>query len=248
MERSMAAPRPNNAKHFLDTMRGLFRWAVTVELCAHDPTAGLHAPQSKTAGHPPWTPEWCASFEAYWPLGTWERLAYEILYWTGLRIGDAVRLGRPHVGKNGMAIIATEKTGKLAHIPLHKHPRLLAAIDAGPVGELTFIATAEGRPLNKYAFRSRFRRAARAAGVPGSAHGLRKTRATLATEAGASNAELEALMGWSHGSKMAELYTQGRNEARLAERAADRMLADESRTSIPAPINKVRASAAKRKC
>jgi hypothetical protein len=28
MERSMAARRPNNAKHFLDTMRGLFKWAI----------------------------------------------------------------------------------------------------------------------------------------------------------------------------------------------------------------------------
>jgi hypothetical protein len=41
-------------------------------------------------------------------------------------------------GKNGMGIIATEKTGKRAYIPMNKYPRLLAALAAGPVGELTY--------------------------------------------------------------------------------------------------------------
>jgi integrase len=218
-----------------------------VQLCAQDPTVGLSAPQHKTDGHPPWLEEWCRRFEAHWPLGTWERLAYEILYWTGLRISDAVRFGRPHVSKNGMGIIASEKTDKAAYIPMHKYPRLLAAIAAGPVGELTFIATANRRPMNKDLFRGRFRQAARAAAVPGSPHGLRKTRATLAIEAGVDNAGLEALMGWKPGSGMAEHYTRGRNEALLAERAADKMLADEMRTSIPAPHHKVRALGAKPK-
>jgi hypothetical protein len=165
MERSMAARRPNNAKHFLDTMRGLFKWAAKVDLCAQDPTAGLQVTPQKTDGHRLWPPEWCAAFEARWPLGTWERVAYEILYWTGLRVSDAVRFSRVHIGKNGMGIIDTEKSGERkqrAHIPMHKYPRLLAAIEAGPVGELSFIATANGWPLNKDAFRDRFRRAAHA--------------------------------------------------------------------------------------
>jgi hypothetical protein len=53
---------------------------------------------------------------------------------------------------------------------------------------------------------------------------------------------LEALMGWSRGSKMAEIYTRTRDEALLAERAAGKMLTDEMRTSIPAPTDKVRAA------
>jgi integrase len=243
IEKGIAARKPNAAKSFLYSFRGLFKWAVEAQLCDQDPTAGLKAIQPDTGGYLPWLAVWCRRFEAYWPLGTRERLAYEILFWSGLRIGDAVRFGSPHVNKNGMGIIATEKTGRRAHVPVGKYPRLQAAIATGPVGELTFIAAANGRPMNKAAFSAWFGRAARAAGVPGTAHGLRKTRATLATEAGAQNAELEALMGWSHGSKMAELYTRSRNEALLAERAADKMLlTDEMRTSIPAPHHKVRAA------
>jgi integrase len=232
MERSMAARSPNNAKHLLDTMRGLFRWAANAGHCAQDPTAGLTAIQQKSDGHRPWPPEWRATYEARWPLGTRERLDYEVLFWTGLRVGDAVRLGRPHVNKNGIAIIASEKTGKLVPIPMNEYPRLLAALAAGPVGELTFIAGTNGRPITKFTLGDRFRRAARTAGVPGSAHGLRKTRAPLAIDAGATNAELEALMGWSRGSRMAEVYTRTRDETGLAERAAEKMLANEMRTSI----------------
>jgi integrase len=206
VERSLACRKPNAAKSFLYALRGLFTWAVAAEHVERDPTAGLIARQPDTGGYAPWTVEWCTAFETRWPLGTRERLAYEILFWTGLRIGDAVVFGPPHLGKTGMGVIATEKTGKRAYVPVSKYSRLLAAIAAGPIGELTFIAAVNGRPMRKAAFSAWFGRAARAAGVPGTAHGLRKTRATLATEAGAGNAELEALMGWSRGSKMAELH------------------------------------------
>ena len=175
IEKGMAKRQPNPAKHFFYAMRGLFQWLVAVQLCADDPTAGLKPICPKSDGHPAWPAEWCRKFEAYWPLGTRARVDYAVLYYTGLRAGDAVRFGRPHVRKDGMAIIRTEKTGEFAHIDTTQFPDLLAVLAAGPVGELTFIATKRGRPMNKSAFSARFRRAARLAGVPGSAHGLRKT-------------------------------------------------------------------------
>jgi hypothetical protein len=49
-----------------------------------------------------------------------------------------------------------------------------------------------------------------AAGVPGSAHGVRKIAATRAANNGATEAELMALFGWTD-SKMAALYTRGRS-------------------------------------
>jgi site-specific recombinase XerC len=160
IEKGMAKRAPSRAKHFLDTFRGLFKWAVKAQHCAHNPTAGLQAVLPESDGHPPWSNEWCRKFEARWPHGTRERLAYELLYWTGLRIGDAVRFGRQHVNKDGMGIIETEKTGELANVPMSKLPRLLAALAAGPTGDLTFIVSARGRPLNKFAFGAFVRRAA----------------------------------------------------------------------------------------
>jgi integrase len=243
IDRGMAARSPHTAKHFLHALRGLFQWALKAQHCAHDPTAGLKPIRQQSDGHPVWPEEWCRQFEAHWPVGTWERLAYDLLYWTGMRVSDAVRVGRPHV-KNDTLTYRTEKGNKLVVCPLD--PVLQRSLDVGPVGELTFIVGARRQPMNKFGFSARVRRAARTAGVPGSAHGLRKTRATLLVEAGATEAELAAIMGW-RGTQMAALYTRSRNEALLARSAADKLAAANAlRTSKPAPIDKVRASERKR--
>jgi integrase len=235
IEKGMAQRKPNPAKHFLYALRGLFKWLVDAKHCAHDPTAGLKAVLPESDGHPPWSQEWCRKFEAHWPRGTRERFDYDVLYYTGLRVGDAVRLTRQHIKDGG---VRTEKTGKWHPIPIDELPELAAALEAAPPIALTFITAARGAPMNKHAFSARFRRAARAAGIPGSAHGLRKTRATLIVEAGGTEAELNASMAWS-GTHMAQLYTKHRDEGLLARRAAAKV--NEKRTSIPSPSEKVRA-------
>jgi integrase len=58
--------------------------------------------------------------------------------------------------------------------------------------------------------------ACREAKVPGSAHGLRKTRATIEVENGASEAKLNALLGWRAGSKTSAIYIRNADRARLA--------------------------------
>jgi integrase len=60
----------------------------------------------------------------------------------------------------------------------------------------------------------------RAAGCPGSAHGLRKAGATRAAERGASERQLMAIFGWST-DKMAQHYTRTADRARLAQSAAE---------------------------
>ena len=44
-----------------------------------------------------------------WPIGTRQRVWLDVLIYTGLRRGDAVRFGRQHV-RDGIATIKTEKT------------------------------------------------------------------------------------------------------------------------------------------
>ena len=50
-----------------------------------------------------------------------------------------------------------------------------------------------------------------------SGHGLRKASATIAAESGASEAELNAMFGWT-GHQMAQLYTKKADRKRLAAR------------------------------
>jgi site-specific recombinase XerD len=238
IELGMARRRPNVAKHFFYAMRGLFKWAVEAQHCEQNPTIGLKVAQVKTDGHPPWSAEWCDKFRTHWSIGTGERADFDLLFWTGLRVSDAVRVGRPHI-KDGKLIIRAGKNHKRVPIPIA--PELQTSLDAAPTSELTFLVGADGRPMTASAFSARVRRAARKAGVPGSAHGLRKTRATLLVEAGANEAELAAIMGW-HGMQMAQLYTRSRNEELLAESAAEKLARTKGVDSIPAPSNKVRAS------
>jgi integrase len=122
---------------------------------------------------------------------------------------------------------------------------LATTLAAGPCGALTFIAGASGQPLTKESFGNDFREACKAASVPGSAHGVRKIAATRAANAGATVAQLEAIFGWSGGS-MASLYTRAADRQRLAIEAMHK-LANNGRTSIPAPSHPVRARGLKPK-
>lgn len=96
--RDRRANTPAQARNFLDAMRGLFRWAVKARLVKLDPTIGVdNPPRPKTEGFAPWTEEDIAAYEARWPIGTRQQVWLDVLVYTGLRRGDAVRFGRQHV-------------------------------------------------------------------------------------------------------------------------------------------------------
>ena len=145
---------------------------------------------------------------------------FSVLLYTGLRRGDAVRLGRQHV-RDRVAAIRTEKTGM--EVPLLMLPELLEVLHAGPTGELAFICGANGKPMTKESFGNAFSEACRAAGVNKSAHGLRKIGATRAANNGASVTQLNAIFGWT-GSHMASFYTQSADRARLAREAMNKLV------------------------
>lgn len=242
--RDRRADTPAQAKNFLSTIRGLFEWAADLELVRADPTAGIKRPKSKNAaGFPIWTDEDIAKFEARWPRGTRERVMLDVFLYTGLRRGDAAALGRQHV-KDGVISITTEKTGMQVTIPVL--PELQKTLDAGPTGDLAFIATKSGNPLTKESLGNLFREACRAAGLNKSAHGLRKAAATHAANNGATVNELEAIFGWA-GGQMASLYTKAANRRALAKRAGNKLSRTETETSIPAPNEKVRDAGRKDK-
>jgi integrase len=200
-------------------MRGLFRWAVGAQLVKIDPTVGVELLREKGKGFVAWTEADVAAYEQRWPIGTRERVWLDVLLYTGLRRGDSLRLGRQHV-RDGIAQITTEKTGTVVVLPIL--PILAATLEAGPCGDLGFICGEKGRPLTKEAFGNLFRKARRAAGVPGSAHGVRKIAATRAAESGATVAQLEAIFGWI-GGRMASLYTQSANRRRLSVEAMHKL-------------------------
>jgi integrase len=229
--RDKRAAKPAAAGMFLKAMRGFFKWALEAGLVSSDPTEGVKVATVATEGFVPWTEDDVAAYRARWRLGTHQRVALEVLHETGLRRGDAVRVGPTHV-RDGVIRLMTEKTGERVSIAITDI--LARALEAGLTGDQTFIVGAGGKPLVKESFTNMFRIWAKAAGVDKSPHGLRKAAATADAMDGYSDAELSAKFGWT-GRQMASLYTRSANREKLSLEAARRT---KERTKIPAPSPK----------
>jgi len=231
-ERRVAAPHAAN--NFLKSMRRFFKWAADPEggkLVAVNPTIGVKLLKGKNKdGFHTWTAEEIERFESRWPIGTRERLALDLLLYTGLSRGDVVRLGRQHVS-DGVITFRMEKGRGDGVVYPPVLPILAATIAASKTGDMTYLVTERGTGFVKESFGNWFKEACRAAGCPGSAHGLRKAGATRAAENGATVNQLMALFGWKT-EKMALLYTRKADRKRLAAQAAP-LLAQTSSEKFP---------------
>mgnify|MGYP001333578624 FL=1 len=174
-----------------------------------DPTDGVaRAKVAQSDGHEPWSMDDVQHFRKMYPLARSERLCLELLYWTGARIGDAVRLGRGHVTKDGWLSFYQGKTGGLVDVPFSRQlpsfaladaddlQMLHAAIDAQPVKHMTFLCTARGASRSEKAVSNWFAGKARDVGLDRrTAHGLRKSRAIRWAELGATSVQIGAWTG-----------------------------------------------------
>lgn len=225
---------PTAARHFLDTMRNIFVWAKSRKKVAVDPTLGLKVHIPKTEGHKVWGEAQQTAYEAHWPLGTRQRLAYDIYAYTGLRRGDAARLGPQHV-QNGIACLKTEKSKFQTDVYIPICPELAESIAATPHCDSAFVTSVIGKPYTKESLGNNFRDWCDAAGLDGfSAHGLRKTSATEAADAGATEHEMMSMYGWSE-ARTAGIYTKKANRRRLALQGAEKVKEGRKLPHPPSP-------------
>lgn len=217
---AMSRRKPNAANNFRKIMHQLFRWAVKMDYLAANPVDGSEPVAVKSDGFHTWSVEEVYQYWDKWPMGTRERLAMDLLLFTGLRRGDAATLGRQHV-REGLLSLKTQKTGIWVHVPVL--PILQASIDACPNTALAFLVTKKGdRFASAASFGNWFQKACIAAGVPGRAHGLRKAGATIAADAGATAHQLMAMYGWRKIAQ-AEVYTKSADAKRLARGASEQI-------------------------
>ena len=188
----------------LKAWRAFTKWATRHGRLAADPARTVMRPDlPKSDGFPRWTAEDVAAFRARWPVGMPERLAFEVLCWTGAGAKDASRLG-PGMVKGGALMFGRSKTGVPFTVPVAVLPswatgmrddwqHFLAAIQGHP--HMTWIVTEAGASRSHKAFSAWFAERARMAGVDKSAHGVRKYRAVALTETGATKDQRKAWLG-----------------------------------------------------
>lgn len=222
---------PHAANNFLKTMRALFRWAKEEKLVDVDPARDVKFLKAKTAGWAPWNMDEIRAYRKRWPLGTTPRLALEIFINCGFRRGDAARVGPQHI-RGGIIHTKAGKNQVDLFIPIL--PALAAAIEAGPVGEMSYLVTKYKRPFAKESLGNEFREWCDEAGVSKSAHGIRKLAATVIADNGGSEQELQALFGWTTNA-MSSVYTREANRKRQALQAAFKLLEELERNVDKTP-------------
>lgn len=201
-------------------IRGLFRFAVKLEWRADNPVDFVSYRPKKTPGFHSWTEGEIAQYRAHWPLGTKQRLAMELMLWTGKRRSDAVRMGPQHVDGDSLAG-RDQKTGKAWTLPIA--PQLRAAINAMPANHLCFVPAERGHPYSAAGFGNAFRDWCDAAGLPHcSAHGLRKAISRRAAEEGIGNAGIKSITLHSRDDEVA-IYTAAADQKRLSKDAIARI-------------------------
>jgi hypothetical protein len=185
------------------------------------PVTGGKIVAYKGGKHRAWTQDELDIYEARWPLGTRERLAYAALLYTDQRGGDVVQMRRSDIAK-GMIPVIQEKTDAIVGLPIH--PELLAAIKACPSSGLTILADRDGRPIKRPALTELIKKARELAGLPSQCkpHGLRKSMLVRMAHNGASTKEMQSISG-HRTTKEIERYSEDANRQVLAFGAVSKM-------------------------
>lgn len=214
------ADTPEAANSFLKAMRVVFDYAASADLVAANPARQVAKLRGSAEGWHTWTVEEVRQFEAFHAPGSQARLALALLMYTGVRRSDVVSLGRQHVRDGWLRfVVSKNRRHKPVTVQIPMLPELSEVIEASATGNLTFLVTQHGKPFTGDGFGNKFRRWATDAGMPHcSPHGVRKAAATIAAENGATDAQLDAIFGWT-GRQMAARYTQKANRSKLAESA-----------------------------
>ena len=189
----------------------------------------------RSPGHRAWNDAEIAKFRAAHPSGTAPRMALELLYGTAAARADAIMMTRANVDWINRRIrYARKKTGVVAAVPFTDE--LAHELDQLPADQLMLLTTRKGTAFPVGSFSRSFGDWCEQAGVKGcTPHGLRKARATLLSESGATTEEIMATLGHSRPEEVST-YTNAANRTRLADNAHRRAEENKAATGVVQPF------------
>lgn len=195
---------------FLAIVGVLYTFARRRDLTKQEPTKDLK--QYKTGSHEPWPAEVLqAGLKAEHDR---TRLAINLLYYTGQRIGDVCKLKWSDI-REGVVYLTQQKTGKPLAIPLHSS--LAAELERTERRAETVISTYDGRPMTDQVVRRELKAFCEEFGLELVPHGLRKNAVNALLEAGATVPEVGAITGQSF--NVVEHYARRVSVIRLSQAA-----------------------------
>ena len=232
------AATPAAANNMLKVLRAAMRFGLERGLIRTDPTAGIKMLRYRSEGFHTWTEPEVAAFEKRWPVGTKERLAFDLLLYTAQRSGDVRQMTKQQV-QGGRVTVRQEKTGQL--VDIRQHPQLRGSLAASASDRMVLLTTEFGRPFTAKGFGNWISKAAERAGLPHcSAHGLRKAAARRLAEAGCSAHQIMAITGHQT-LKEVERYTRDAGRRNLADSAMERIgISTQAEQAVSNPTPSVR--------
>jgi len=153
---------PQAGNNLLMVLKLLLHYAVEIGMIKSNPALGAKGYARRDEGFPVWTEADVAQFEAFYPIGTKERIALALLLYTGQRVSDVARMGWQHVNGERIAV-RQEKTDK--PLMLKMHPKLVSILAAVPRNNLTFLVTEHGAAYAARTLSNWFSKRCRAAGL-----------------------------------------------------------------------------------
>lgn len=208
---------PAAANNLRKSLSRLFRQAIKMGLMKHNPVEATDAYKMKGDGFHTWSEEEIATYEAYWPVGTRERLAFALLLHTATRRSDMIKIG-PADRVGDRLALSHEKNDSDTSIPINAE--LAAAI--APFENTTgpYLQTMHGKPYTSDGFGNWFRRKVKEAGLPlgCSPHGLRKAMSRRLAESGSTNQQGRAVTGHKTDREFTR-YAAKANKAAMADEA-----------------------------
>lgn len=234
MAQKIATPAAANS--FLRYIRMVGHYAKERGWITHNPAIGIKKIKYDTDGFHTWSEDEIRQFEKRWPVGTTQRLAFDLLLHTGQRSADVRQMTREAISDYGVTVVAQfaegadfkqQKTKAQLNVPIA--PELKESLAAVARRGGVIVLTSFGKPFTEKGFSNYISSAANKAGLPQcTAHGLRKSAATRLAEAGCTEAEIMAITGHKTSQEVGR-YTKAARQRILAQDAMAKLQANKAR-------------------
>lgn len=173
-------------------LKPVFQHLKRLGFIRKNPFVGIELDKPKTIGFPVANADDIAAFQNRWPVGTKQRLIFDLALFTGAARSDLAALGRKNI-KGDLIVYDRIKSGVTGRVPVTVELRKV--ISATPDIAPAFILSGKGKPYTPGSLGNTFQRAALKAGMNARLHGLRKAFCIYWAEQGATTHQIAAMAG-----------------------------------------------------